>query len=737
MTKNIKSIFFVLTLVTLLATVGAVCAADDTNTTAAVDSSVSDVATVSETASDTVAAEPPQTTSNDNKVDTKTIEKEDKNLKTSTKTVEVNNYNDLTSAVNSAARDTENDEYIINLNTGSYQVGGWNNVQWTTSSSIDKTITINGNNQTLKMGQGRLTINNACNMIFNNVTLDESIDNYVNLTLKNVETTKQINNYKNLSLEDSLIGYTINNNGNLSVDDNTIFGNEVTISGYGIIITNDFDKLLPIISNLNGTYTIEDKNITLWKSNSGNLTFINCLITSRYSLDNYGNITLLNCTLNRTVNNYGILIISDDTTFDDNFVLKGSGQLIINDTDRIIPYMSSYNGTYVIENMSITSTKYNYGNLTLNNCNITGSFINYGNLTINNSTIKYLTNNENANLIMNNSFITGSTENYCNMSIFNTTINASISNSKGTLIISDDSIIGSSFGLSGNGEVVINDSNRIYNYTNTFNGTHTFDNLNITKNINVYGDITIRNSIINGMIQNRANLKLINCTINRNINNYINLTLEECSVNSKISNSGNITIDDETEFNESGVINGNGNITINDLNRIVLHIQNYNGTYTLENLTTLHTQLNNYGNLTLKNCTITPFGITNYANATLTLDNCTVNRSINNYGTIIILDNCILGNEFILYNYNDGKFITNDTQKLLPHLWSFNGTYTIDNANFTSTKGNYGNLTLNDCNISTIYNNGGNITSNNCNYRSGLDNYANGMYIINNSTLNN
>ena len=69
------------------------------------------------------------------------------------------------------------------------------------------------------------------------------------------------------------------------------------------------------------------------------------------------------------------------------------------------------------------------------------------------------------------------------MSIFNTTINGSISNGKGILIISDDSIITSSFKLSGNGEVIINDSNRIYNYTNTFNGTHSFDNLNITKNI--------------------------------------------------------------------------------------------------------------------------------------------------------------------------------------------------------------------------------------------------------------
>jgi len=38
--KNIKRMFFVLALVTLLATVGAVCAADDADTTFATDTSV-------------------------------------------------------------------------------------------------------------------------------------------------------------------------------------------------------------------------------------------------------------------------------------------------------------------------------------------------------------------------------------------------------------------------------------------------------------------------------------------------------------------------------------------------------------------------------------------------------------------------------------------------------------------------------------------------------------------------
>ena len=58
MNKNVKRIFFVLAFVMLLVTVGAVCAADDANSTStASDTGVSDAVTVTDTASDTVAAE--------------------------------------------------------------------------------------------------------------------------------------------------------------------------------------------------------------------------------------------------------------------------------------------------------------------------------------------------------------------------------------------------------------------------------------------------------------------------------------------------------------------------------------------------------------------------------------------------------------------------------------------------------------------------------------------------------
>ena len=106
MNKNIKRMFFVLTLVTLLATVGAVCAADDANTIAAVDSSsVSDVATVSDTTNDYIVAEPVTTTNKDNNVDAKTIEKEVQKEK--------NSLNSLVSSIKTVKSDDEEDILVI------------------------------------------------------------------------------------------------------------------------------------------------------------------------------------------------------------------------------------------------------------------------------------------------------------------------------------------------------------------------------------------------------------------------------------------------------------------------------------------------------------------------------------------------------------------------------------------------------------------------------------------------
>ena len=84
MDKNVKKMFFATMLLVLLVGVTAISASD-----------VSDDATVLEDTSEKIAPTDVATATSDNNVETtKTIEKEDKNLKTATKTVEVNNYNE-------------------------------------------------------------------------------------------------------------------------------------------------------------------------------------------------------------------------------------------------------------------------------------------------------------------------------------------------------------------------------------------------------------------------------------------------------------------------------------------------------------------------------------------------------------------------------------------------------------------------------------------------------------------
>ena len=93
MNKNIKSIFFVLTLITLLATVSAVCAADDSNSTTAVDNRISD-ATLSD--NNAVAADAMQTTSDNNNSNTSKRGKVRNKKKSNSNTNENNITKELT-----------------------------------------------------------------------------------------------------------------------------------------------------------------------------------------------------------------------------------------------------------------------------------------------------------------------------------------------------------------------------------------------------------------------------------------------------------------------------------------------------------------------------------------------------------------------------------------------------------------------------------------------------------------
>ena len=665
MNKNIKSIFLVLAFITLLATLGAVCAVDDANNTIATDASVSD-ATVTNTNSNPVVQEPIQTASNDNKVDTKTIEKEDKNLKTSTKTVEVNNYDELITTINNAVNDLDNDEYIINLNEGTYQI---TEDKILNSGYNQPNITINANGQTLSGTTARryIQFNNNCVVTINNATINHRIQNYANnLTITDSITSQRIinNQNMNLSLINSTINSSINNDGLLIIDNNSIFTDSCTIDGNGQIIIDNITKVLPYISIFNGNYTIENMTLTGAKTNNGNLTIknsnisilnnngnltmensicgslqgnqygnamvINCYITNQISIsgnvtvndsdingfsgDSYSNISIINSTLKNknTLFRGSTLNISGDCTFNDGFSINViQARIIYEDYAKIAPYLNAYYfDNYVLENVTISTEKVNAANLTIRNATINTTITNQGNLTI------------------------------C-----------------------DDVVFRENTVISGNGQITINDTSKITPYISTYNGTYTLKDTNITKAKTNNGNLTIQNSTITGQLTNNGNL-----------------TIETSTINSSITNNGNLTISDDAIFGENTVISGNGQITINDTSKITPYISTYNGTYTLKDTNITKAKTNN-GNLTIQNSTL--------------------NNRITNNGTLIIGDDCVLGDNFMIYAESNSSILSNFTN-ITCYITQYRGNnFTIENQTLSKViSNNYNtNLTIIDSTV--------------------------------------
>ncbi|MBQ6443776.1 MAG: Ig-like domain repeat protein [Methanosphaera sp.] len=395
MTKNIKSIFFVLTLVMLLITVGAVCAADNANSTiTASDTNVIDAATVSDITNDQVAAEPVTTKSNDNKVDTKTIEKEERNVKTATKTVEVNNIDELTTTFNEISTDTENDEYIINLNEGTYTLK--KNINLVT----DKNITINGNNQLIS-GSARYRLNLTSQSIqVNNLNLGNIIYFNALTTLNNINSTKIIHFYNNSNITNSnlyIANHASSNTYNSTLTRlylynesiltcyNTTIDGEITNEGGTIIIRDDCTignnffynyetNTGTIITNktelrkYEGNMEINNENITIEVTIpvTGNITFTNCQINAK--ITNNGNLTLVNCSLSNNTIDYAMDIFTGRVN--DGLLLHNLGNAsIIN---------------CIVENNLFNDTKTAYSSIFRGQ--LIGAISNQGNLEVINTT---------------------------------------------------------------------------------------------------------------------------------------------------------------------------------------------------------------------------------------------------------------------------------------------------------------------------------------------------------------
>ena len=633
---NKKTLFLVITLTTMLILVTSVNAATD-NTNTSTTHSISEKTTTAE----------PVVKEKIKNTQTKQITKTNKtqeNTKTATQTVTVNNYNELMTTINSAVNDLDNDEYIINLNAGTY------NQPVVSLSAGRKTpnIIINGNGQTLS-GR-RLMINNYCNITINDITLNQDMQNgQNNITFKNTIIKSSITNDKSLTLINSTLENTIQNNGKIIIDNDTTFTNQAFINGNGEVIADDPNKILPYISTYNGDYVFENTTIDSIKTNNGNLTIINSTLPrgiinngklilknsscfyimanglvyiydSNITSNMYanGNVTIVNSTINQIngntnsnittinstldneniINRNSTLILSDDTIFGDNFSisLQYGGKVIYNDSYKIAQYLSAYYDDYTLENITISTPKTNNANLTIKNSTINTSIANYGNL-----------------------------------------------------IICDDVIFTDIASISGYGQIITNDTTKIIPYLSTYDGNYILENIVISTAKTNNGNITIKNS----------------------------------TINSTITNNGNMTINDDVIFGENTLIRGNGQIIINDSTRITPYINTYIGENTLKNVNIIIPKTNQ---------------------GTLIIKNSTLNSTITNNGTLIICDDCILGENLQIIAQENHNIITN-ISNITNYITQYQGNHTITNTNLvTSIYLLDGNLTIKNSNISSMIN---------------------------------
>ena len=223
--------------------------------------------------------------------------------------------------------DNDELEYIINLNPGNYSSNE------KLESYGPKTITINGNNQTIDFS----LYCDENNLIFNNSILTKYIF------------------AKNLTLHNCTVDSTIEAE-TIIIDDNCIIKENTLILNEGTVITNKTD-IIKYMDTYNGNYTLNNITLSDSRSNYGNLTIINSILNT--TLFNYGNLTIINCTMS---NIYNDMNFGDPTGLLRN---EGGNLIIINSTltnnsAKLIGYV------YVI---------YNNGNLTITNTTMSNNNI--------------------------------------------------------------------------------------------------------------------------------------------------------------------------------------------------------------------------------------------------------------------------------------------------------------------------------------------------------------------------
>ena len=427
-----------------------------------------------------------------------------KTLKTTPVEKTVNNFTEIETFFDEIEHNDEL-EYIINLNPGNYSS---NRGLW--GFDEPKTITINGNNQTIDFSL--YCYDN--NLIFNNSILKKIV--YANnLTLHNSTIDSEIGAY------------------NIIIDDNCIIKENTLISNEGTVITNK-TNIINYYQIYEGNYTLNNVEIKTSRTNNGNLT-------------------LNNCTLNAEMQNYGNLTISDDTILGSNALISGEGIIITNKTD-ITKYMTSYNGNYTLNNITLSGSRYNYGNLTIINSILNTTLYNTGNLTIINCTmsniyndINYggptgLLNNQGGNLIIINSTLTNNSAKsigYVNVIYTNgnlTITNTTMSNNNISCIYSH---------IDPKVDITLN-----FNIDNCIFKNNSRFTVNIIKNIfNRYGTSNL--NVTNSLFDNNNKDITVNAL---NIINIYNSTFTNGGNGVSISSSNHTTIDNCTFRNKSCVV---------------------------------------------------------------------------------------------------------------------------------------------------------------------------------------
>ena len=446
-----------------------------------------------------------------------------KTLKTTPVEKTVNNFTEIETFFDEIEHNDEL-EYIINLNPGNYSSNGG---LW--GFDEPKTITINGNNQTIDFSL--YCYDN--NLIFNNSILKKIV--YANnLTLHNSTIDSEIGAY------------------NIIIDDNCIIKENTLILNEGSVITTNKTNIINYYQTYKkGNYTLNDLEILTSRTNQGNLTLNNCTLNA--TINNRGNLTLNNCTLNATINNRGNLTISDDTILGSNALISGRGIVITNKTD-IIKYVDTYNGNYTFNNITLSDSRSNYGNLTIINSILNTTLFNYGNLTIINCTMSDiyddrhwggpagLLRNEGGNLIIINSTLTNnSAKSIGYVYVIYTNGNLTITNT--TMSNNNISCIYSHIDPKVDITLNFNIDNCIFKNNSRFT-------VNIIKNIfNRYGTSNL--NVTNSLFDNNNKDITVNAL---NIINIYNSTFTNGGSGVSISSSNHTTIDNCTFRNKSCVV---------------------------------------------------------------------------------------------------------------------------------------------------------------------------------------